>query len=153
MKNGMSVRQFLLKNPNATTKAVVNATGALAKSVSTMRWALRKEGVDCTPTKRGRKPKKVVDLTAAGSPLRPKIRMAPADRPEFGASNVDLVNHPPHYKVGGIETIDFIEAKKLNYNLGNAVKYIARADHKENRLQDLQKAKWYIEREILSYHI
>jgi hypothetical protein len=160
MKNGMSVRQFLLKNPNATTKAVVNATGALAKSVSTMRWALRKEGIDCTPTKRGRKPKKVVDLTAAGSPIKAgewitptKIRMAPADRPEFGASNVDLVNHPPHYKVGGIETIDFIEAKKLNYNLGNAVKYIARADHKENRLQDLQKAKWYIEREILLQHI
>lgn len=153
MKNGMSVRQFLLKNPNATTKAVMNATGALAKSVSTMRWALRKEGIDCTPAKRGRKPKKVIDLTIAGSPLRPKTRLAPADRPEFGASNVDLVNHPPHYKVGGIETIDFIEAKKLNYNLGNAVKYIARADHKENRLQDLQKAKWYIEREILSQHI
>jgi hypothetical protein len=182
MKNGMSVRQFLLKNPNATTKAVVNATGALAKSVSTMRWALRKEGIDCTPAKRGRKPKKVVDLTAAGSPIdvfkiaqgraagKAKFRMqgvvtremlervneelAALERVnEELAADMDLVNSPPHYKVGGIETIDFIEAKKLNYNLGNAVKYIARADHKENRLQDLQKAKWYIEREILSQHI
>jgi hypothetical protein len=79
--------------------------------------------------------------------------MAPVDRPEFGDSNVDLVNQPPHYTTGGIETIDFIEAKKLNYNLGNAVKYITRADHKGNRLQDLQKAKWYLEREILSAHI
>jgi hypothetical protein len=161
MKNGMSVRKFLLQNPHATTRAVVNATGALAKTVSTMRWILRKEGIDCTPTKRGPKPKKVVDLTAAGSPIdvfkiaqgRAKIRMQGTQDFEFGSSNVDLVNSPPHYKVGGIETIDFIEAKKLNYNLGNAVKYIARADHKENRLQDLQKAKWYIEREILSYHV
>ena len=60
----------------------------------------------------------------------------------------DPVNHPAHYKVGGIETIDFIEAKKLGYHLGNAVKYITRADHKGNRLQDLQKAKWYIDRAI-----
>ena len=60
----------------------------------------------------------------------------------------DPVNHPAHYKVGGIETIDFIEAKKLNYNMGNAVKYISRADHKGNKKQDLEKAKWYIDREI-----
>jgi hypothetical protein len=60
----------------------------------------------------------------------------------------DNVNSPAHYKVGGIETIDFIEAKKLNYNLGNVVKYITRANHKANRLEDLQKAKWYLEREI-----
>jgi len=60
----------------------------------------------------------------------------------------DPVNHPAHYKVGGIETIDFIEAKQLGYHLGNAVKYITRADHKSNRKQDLEKAKWYIDREI-----
>ena len=60
----------------------------------------------------------------------------------------DAVNHPPHYKVGGIETIDFIEAKKLGYNLGNVVKYITRADHKGNKLEDLRKAQWYLTREI-----
>jgi len=60
----------------------------------------------------------------------------------------DTVNHPPHYKVGGIETIDFIEAKKLGYNLGNVVKYITRADHKGNKLEDLRKAQWYLTREI-----
>lgn len=60
----------------------------------------------------------------------------------------DPVNHPSHYKVGGIETIDFIEAKKLNYNLGNVVKYITRADHKGNRQQDLAKAMWYLKREM-----
>jgi hypothetical protein len=60
----------------------------------------------------------------------------------------DNVNHPAHYKVGGIETIDFIEAKSLGYNLGNVVKYITRADHKGNRSEDLLKARWYLNREI-----
>lgn len=71
------------------------------------------------------------------------------DEKEFGNSNVDLVNHPPHYTTGGIETIDFIEAKKLSYNLGNVVKYITRADHKGNRKQDLMKARWYLDRELI----
>jgi hypothetical protein len=60
----------------------------------------------------------------------------------------DPVNHPSHYKTGGIETIDFIEAKNLNYNMGNAVKYISRAEHKGNKKQDLEKAVWYLNREI-----
>lgn len=60
----------------------------------------------------------------------------------------DNVNHPAHYKVGGIETIDFIEAKDLNYRLGNVVKYISRASHKGDRLENLKKARWYLDREI-----
>ena len=61
---------------------------------------------------------------------------------------VDKVNHPPHYKVGGIETIDFIEAKGLGYHLGNVIKYVTRADHKDNKLEDLRKAQWYLTRAI-----
>ena len=64
----------------------------------------------------------------------------------------DAVNHPAHYKVGGIETIDFIEAKNLNYNIGNVVKYLTRADHKGNRVQDLEKAMWYLKRELEKPH-
>jgi hypothetical protein len=60
----------------------------------------------------------------------------------------DPVNHPSHYKTGGIETIDFIEAKELNYNMGNAVKYISRAEYKGNKQQDLEKAIWYLNREL-----
>ncbi len=62
----------------------------------------------------------------------------------------DVVNHPDHYTDGGIETIDFIEAKKLPYHLGNAVKYISRAGKKdpEKTVEDLQKAVWYINRYI-----
>ena len=58
----------------------------------------------------------------------------------------DPVNHPDHYTEGGIETIDFIEAKKLCYHLGNAVKYISRAGKKDDEVQDLRKAIWYLER-------
>lgn len=60
----------------------------------------------------------------------------------------DPVNHPAHYTYGSIETIDFIEDKKLNFALGNAIKYIVRAGHKDNALEDLQKAAWYINHEI-----
>jgi succinate dehydrogenase/fumarate reductase flavoprotein subunit len=60
----------------------------------------------------------------------------------------DPVNHPKHYTAGGIETIDFIEAKKLGYNLGNVVKYITRSGLKGNQLEDLRKAQWYLSREI-----
>lgn len=63
-------------------------------------------------------------------------------------TKTDPVNHPPHYTHGGIETIDVIEAWSLGFCLGNAVKYISRAGHKGSRLEDLKKARWYIEREI-----
>ena len=61
----------------------------------------------------------------------------------------DPVNHPPHYRDGGIEVIDFIEAKDLNFRLGNAIKYISRAGKKaSDPVQDLEKAAWYLKREI-----
>jgi hypothetical protein len=60
----------------------------------------------------------------------------------------DLVNHPAHYTAGGIEVIDFIEAKKLGYHLSNVIKYVARAPHKGKYMQDLHKAQWYLKRAI-----
>lgn len=66
---------------------------------------------------------------------------------EHNLSN-DNVNSPTHYNKGNIEVIEVIEDWKLNFNLGNAIKYIARCEYKENKKQDLEKAKWYIEREL-----
>lgn len=60
----------------------------------------------------------------------------------------DTVNHPPHYTFGQYEVIDVIEDWELDYHRGNAVKYIARAKHKGNEIQDLQKAVWYLNRAI-----
>lgn len=68
--------------------------------------------------------------------------------PKVAKPTNDLVNHPSHYKAGGIETIDFIEAKTLDYHLGNVVKYVTRSSLKGNKLQDLQKAQWYLNRAI-----
>ncbi len=67
----------------------------------------------------------------------------------------DSVNSPAHYTDGGIEIIDFIEAKGLNYNLGNAVKYISRAGKKDpdKVIEDLRKAEWYLTREIYKREI
>jgi hypothetical protein len=66
-----------------------------------------------------------------------------------GKTKPDMVNHPPHYKTGGIEVIDFIESKELGYHLGNVVKYISRAGLKDgNVIQDLKKAQWYLNRAI-----
>ena len=62
----------------------------------------------------------------------------------------DNVNHPSHYTSGKIEVIDFIEDKEFGFHLGNAVKYISRAGRKnpDKIVEDLQKAVWYINREI-----
>ena len=61
---------------------------------------------------------------------------------------MDSVNKPNHYNIGDIEVIDFIDSWGLNFNLGNVIKYVARCNHKENKIEDLQKAIYYIEREI-----
>jgi len=59
----------------------------------------------------------------------------------------DPVNHPSHYtQVPGIECIEV--TRHFNYNRGNAIKYIWRAGHKGNEIEDLQKALWYINDEI-----
>lgn len=63
-------------------------------------------------------------------------------------SKNDLVNQPKHYKGNGIESIEVIEAFNLNFPLGNAVKYILRCEKKDNKIQDLNKAIWYLKREI-----
>jgi len=55
----------------------------------------------------------------------------------------------PYYHSGTYETIKVIEAWGLNFSLGNVIKYVARAGRKtDNPVEDLEKAKWYIEREI-----
>jgi hypothetical protein len=88
---------------------------------------------------RGRPPMRMQTIAVGVSDTSVKGRMFTA---------ADNVNHPEHYKTGGIETIDFIEAKDLGYHLGNVIKYITRAEHKGNRKEDLLKAQWYLNRAI-----
>ena len=59
-----------------------------------------------------------------------------------------MINYPPHYTQGSIEPIDVITDWALGFELGNAVKYIARSAHKGAELEDLEKARWYLARKI-----
>jgi hypothetical protein len=64
----------------------------------------------------------------------------------------EMVVHPQHYQSdGGIEAIDVIESFELGFNLGNAIKYILRAEKKGNKKQDLEKSLWYISRELSKF--
>lgn len=62
----------------------------------------------------------------------------------------EAINHPSHYNVGKYEAIEVIEDWQLNFNTGNVLKYIARAGHKDKTktVEDLNKAMWYLHREI-----
>ena len=60
----------------------------------------------------------------------------------------NMVDHPQHYQGKSFEVIDIINDYSLNFELGNAIKYILRADKKGNKKQDLQKALWYINHEL-----
>ena len=63
---------------------------------------------------------------------------------------MEKVNHPEHYNKG-IEVIDFIDSWDMDFSTGNIIKYGSRHKHKDNPLEDLKKAKWYIERLINNY--
>lgn len=80
------------------------------------------------------------------------VLMAVGLRPERGTPLGDAVDHPSHY--GGesnpYEAIKVIEAWGLGFCLGNAIKYVSRAGRKDpaRKIEDLQKASWYLKREI-----
>ena len=137
------VRMLLRRNPNTKAGAVVELLDCSTQQAHVLLNTQRKamgiykaaDGTFKNPPSDGTL-NKVPSIVETHFPI------------EMEEPKADPVNHPEHYKTGGIETIDFIEAKNLGYNLGNVVKYITRADHKGNKLQDLQKAQWYLNREI-----
>jgi len=121
------VIQFMRKNPDAKAKVVAQETGVRVQTVYQIAHRLRKEAG--TPT--------------AATKATKTIRVVKAK-----SSAADMVNHPSHYLAGGVETIDFIEAKGLGYHLGNVIKYVSRADLKGAKLEDLKKAQWYLNRAV-----
>ena len=60
----------------------------------------------------------------------------------------DPINKPRHYNQGGIEVFDFIKSNNFNYAQGNVVKYVSRYRHKGTPVQDLLKARWYLNKLI-----
>ena len=87
--------------------------------------------------------------------FRGEIEAAAAAHPTVDTKTLttaehDPVNHPRYYCDGGIETLDYILAKRLNFLLGQVVKYVTRAGKKDpdKHLEDLRKAQFYLNREI-----
>jgi hypothetical protein len=151
MKNvSKKVLTYIAKHPNAKPKQVALACKAKVAYVYAIISKAKKEA------------QAESDLAFKISQGRGKLRGRPpmrmrtvamftSDKPlhrMIDTNAKDNINHPEHYKTGGIETIDFIEAKDLGYHLGNVIKYITRADHKGNRLEDLKKAQWYLNRAV-----
>lgn len=60
----------------------------------------------------------------------------------------EVVEHPSHYNHGKYECIDVIEDLNLNFNLGSCLKYLWRLGRKDDEITELEKAKWYLEREL-----
>jgi hypothetical protein len=149
----LSVLRYIGKNPKAKALEIANALGVNRQYVyQVISDAKKKASLPMTAITvdkaEAKKPEDVSNLVFKLSKGRgrPKTRTISVNISKTSVK--DNVNHPAHYKVGGIETIDFIEAKQLSYNLGNVVKYLTRADHKGNRKEDLLKAQWYLNREI-----
>lgn len=69
----------------------------------------------------------------------------PEDEPD---PKPDMVNHPPHYTAAHIEVFDFIEAWGLTFAEGAVIKYLVRAPLKQDEVEDLKKAKWYLDKLI-----
>jgi hypothetical protein len=145
--NADKIREYAAANPKAKPAQIAKELGLRVAYVHQVQYNDRKAKAKAAVKmpKRGRPRKPVwttADAFATVTAEEPKINFT------IPTLSVDVVNNPPHYTVGGIETIDFIEAKKLPYNLGNVVKYVSRADHKGRRVEDLRKAQWYLNREI-----
>jgi hypothetical protein len=147
-------RRYYEKFPDAKHAEVASATGIDIKHLYVIKNKLKATGrLPITPAV----PLTTFTTDKSFKALLEEVRIKPTDKIRMEApermtvsATPDLVNQPPHYTAGGIETIDFIEAKKLNYNLGNVIKYLTRADYKGNKLEDLRKAQWYLSREINS---
>lgn len=137
------VRMMLRRDPNAKAASVTELLGCSMQQAHVLLNTQRKQ-LGIIKSRDG------IGTYKHKPRMESKERMESNEPALAGLLNKvsDPVNQPSHYKVGGIETIDFIEGKNLGYNLGNVVKYISRADHKDNKLQDLQKAQWYLNREI-----
>jgi|CryBogDrversion2_7_1035282.scaffolds.fasta_scaffold00810_4 hypothetical protein len=138
------IRNYIEANPEATTSEIVKATKAEPSYIYVVRNKMKHAAIEKNINKH-------MDNINAMNEAKEEADTASllaefAKR--FELDEADSVNHPLHYTVGGIETIDFIEAKQLGYHLGNVVKYVSRAKHKGNTLEDLNKAKWYLDRAI-----
>ena len=154
ISNAQKIRDYVAKHKDAKPKDIAEALKLKTQYVYQVLHKMKPLKVHLTvnDVKIAKSLGVPIEVYAKEKGLSFKARMQSAiERPApdiVAQHHTDMVNHPPHYKAGGVETIDFIEAKELGYHLGNVVKYVSRADHKGNKLEDLKKAQWYLARAI-----
>lgn len=157
MKKAAKIRRYLTKNRGASPKEVAALFDAAISQVYAIRKQLGTLDEVVVPAKTAKKIVEQANKPRRGRPNKlavklenMRMQLAQTSYTSIADAQPDMVNHPPHYKDGGIEVIDFIEAKRLGYHLGNVIKYICRAGKKGTNmgLQDLQKARWYLDRAI-----
>ena len=92
----------------------------------------------------------IADLSESDKAPMKRTTNSVTGTPASFQQSKETVNHPDHYQGGKYEVIDIIEDFGLNFSLGNSIKYILRAGHKDPQLkkEDLRKAIWYLEREL-----
>lgn len=160
------IRAYLSAHPDAADKEVAAVLNVSSNRVATVKWRDKTYGQP--KRKYAKKPApnliKFMGVTMSKEDIanitpdqadriveastKPKARMlSQADL----VKPVDMVNSPPHYKIGGIETIDFIKAKLTpeefrGYLKGNVMKYASRTGYKGDALQDAGKMAWYANR-------
>jgi hypothetical protein len=143
---GSKILNYIRRNPDAKPLHVARNLGVSINSVYQAVYRSKKESKLPSTTA----PNAQMSLALFSDP--PKKRGRPPLKTSSNKEKIimtyDNVNSPSHYVTGGIETIDYIEAKALNYNLGNVVKYVSLSDYKGRKLEDLKKAQWYLSREI-----
>lgn len=140
------IRRYITRNPNTPVREIADAFKTSYQIV----YLIKRDMLDKQTLDTAKAEAKKPSASAARSDWK-TLSIFSSDAPmpvTMEEPKADPVNHPAHYKVGGMETIDFIEAKQLGYNLGNVVKYVTRAAHKGNASEDLAKARWYLNREI-----
>ena len=149
------IRSFIAANPNATARYIADQLNVTIQSVYNVKHKLR-AAENKIVTLVGSSNKSIMEKLNPDIPVyKDSVTNVTSTRLKELAIEMiehpsDAVNNPAHYTDGGIETIDYIEAKGLGYHLGNAVKYISRAGKKGTNqgLEDLRKAQWYLARAI-----
>jgi len=138
------IREYLRINPNEKPKKAAEVLGTTPSLV----YAVRKYDKERMSRLKAKKKKAAVSKTPAVYDKLTELLQRPDTMPKVKPLVVNMVDHPPHYMVGGIETIDFIQAKLtrdefVGYLKGNVLKYGSRIGSKGAAVLDAGKLAWY----------
>jgi hypothetical protein len=138
------IREYLRINPKEKPLKVAEVLGTNAALV----YAVKKYDKERMSRLKAKKKKAAVSKTPAVYDKLTELLQRPDTMPKVKPLVVNMVDHPPHYMVGGIETIDFIQAKLtrdefVGYLKGNVLKYGSRIGSKGAAVLDAGKLAWY----------